>query len=66
MNKTACKVGDKVYQTDSIRVYESTITDIIFDRDRVIYYTDGIAFDNTAINHSIFLTREEAERKITR
>ena len=49
-----CKVGDKVYQTDGVRVYESTITD-------VIYNTCNIAFDERAIGKTVFLTREEAE-----
>lgn len=49
-----CKVGDKVYQTDGCRIYESTVREIIYD-------TDGIAFDKTAIGTSVFLAREEAE-----
>ena len=49
-----CKVGDKVYQTDGCRIYESTVRKIIYD-------TDGIAFDETAIGTSVFLTPEEAE-----
>lgn len=49
-----CKVGDTVYQTDGCKIYESTVREIIYD-------TDGIAFDKTAIGTSVFLTREEAE-----
>jgi hypothetical protein len=49
-----CKVGDTVYQTDGCRIYESTVREIIYD-------TDGIAFDETAIGTSVFLAREEAE-----
>ena len=49
-----CKVGDKVYQIDAERVYESEVKWIIFD-------CDDIAFDERAIGVSIFLTREEAE-----
>ena len=49
-----CKVGDKVCQTDGSRIYESTVREIIYD-------TDGIAFDETAIGTSVFLAREEAE-----
>lgn len=49
-----CKVGDKVYQTDGSRIYESTVRKIIYD-------TDGIAFDETAIGTSVFLARKEAE-----
>ena len=52
-----CNVGDRVYQTDGIRIYESTIKNIIYDTD------GGIAFDNRAIRNSVFLTCEEAEAK---
>lgn len=50
----ACRVGDTVYQTDGVRIYQSTIKKIIYD-------TDAIAFDESAIGKTIFLTREEAE-----
>lgn len=50
-----CKVGDIVYQTDGIRIYENKINKIIFD-------TKSIGFDETAIGKSIFLTREDAEQ----
>lgn len=49
-----CKVGDTVYQTDGERVYESVVKNVIYD-------TDGIAFDETAIGESVFLSVEEAE-----
>lgn len=52
-----CKVGDTVYQTDGIRIYENKIERIIFD-------TNDIGFDETSIGKSIFLTREEAEQVI--
>ena len=52
-----CKVGDTVYQFDSERIYESAVRNIIYD-------TDGIAFDESAIGKSIFLTREEAEKTL--
>ena len=45
-----CKVGDTVYQTDGIRIYENKIERIIFD-------TNNIGFDETSIGKSIFLTR---------
>lgn len=54
-----CKVGDTVYQVDSERIYESTVEKIIYD-------TDGIAFDETAIGESVFLTKEEAEKALER
>lgn len=52
-----CKVGDTVYQTDGIRIYENKIERIIFD-------TNNIGFDETSIGKSIFLTREEAEQAL--
>lgn len=51
-----CKVGDTVYQTDGFRIYESVVRKIIYDTEG-----EGIAFDETAIGTSVFLTREEAE-----
>ncbi len=48
-----CQVGDTVYQTDGVRIYESTIRKIIYD-------TGHFAFDDDAIGRSVFLTREEA------
>lgn len=49
-----CKVADKVYQTDGVRLYESTVRSVIFD-------TENVAFDEGAIGKTVFLTREEAE-----
>ena len=54
-----CKVGDKIYQTDGIRVYESTVRQLIFD-------TENIAFDVRAIGKTVFLTREEAEAALAK
>ena len=44
-----------MYQTDGVRIYESTIRKIIYD-------TESIAFDESAIGESIFLTKEDAEK----
>lgn len=59
-----CKVGDKVYQTDGIRIYESTIREIEISSTNTVYCTENIAFDERAIGNSIFLTREEAEKAL--
>ena len=59
-------IDDKIYQTDGVRIYESTITEIIITRNNIIYCTDGIAFDETAIGCTIFTTREEAEKELER
>lgn len=55
-----CKVGDTVYQTDTVgeRIYPSKIKNIIFDTD------SGFAFDKTAIGKTVFLTRKEVEKKL--
>lgn len=57
-----CKVGDTVYQTDTngTKIFCSTIRSIIFG-ERIIYDTDGVAFDEQAIGKSIYLSKEEAE-----
>ena len=59
-----CKVGDKVYQTDGIRTYESTIREIEISSTNTVYCTENIAFDEGAIGNSIFLTRKEAEKAL--
>lgn len=53
------KVGDTVYQTDGIRIYESTVQKIIYD-------TGLYAFDASAIGYTVFLSRDEAEKKMSR
>lgn len=57
-----CEVGDKVYQTDGIRIYESTIQG--YNAEYGIFCTKNISFDERAIGNSIFLTREEAEKAL--
>ena len=59
-----CKLGDKVYQTDGCRVYESTISEIEMSFKNTVYCTENIAFDERAIDRSIFLTREKAEKAL--
>ncbi len=58
------KVGDIVYQTDGIRIYELMILDILLHKNKLYYETDAVDFDDDAIGTSIFLTREEAERAL--
>lgn len=60
----ACKKGDKVYQADCVRVYELTVLGIRVFNNKFYYETQGVGFDNTAIGQSIFLTREEAEKRL--
>lgn len=59
-----CKVGDIVYETDGVRIYELTILDISLRKNKPHYETESIDFDDDAIGKSIFLTKEEAERKL--
>ncbi len=48
--------GDKVYETDGVRVYQRTVRRILFD-------CGSIAFDEDAIaNGNVFLTEREAEQ----
>jgi hypothetical protein len=61
-----CKVGQTVYQTDGIRIYELEIFDVSLRKNKPYYETESIDFDGTAIGKSIFLTREEAERALER
>lgn len=58
-----CKVGDVVYQTDGVRIYESSIYEISITS-KPIFYTRNSAFNESAIGKSTFLTREEAKAKL--
>jgi hypothetical protein len=59
-----CKVGDTVYETDSVRIYGHKINRLVFVDKMLIYDTAEIMFDERAIGVSIFLTREEAEKRL--
>lgn len=59
-----CKLGDKIYQTDGIRIYESTISEITFTAQKMICVTENIVFDETAIGKSIFLDKKEVQAKL--
>lgn len=61
-----CKVGDTIYQIDGVRIYPSTIHEVTYTSSKVIFVTESIVFDEQAINNSIFLTREEAEKALER
>lgn len=63
MNKTL-NIGDTVYQCDGVSIYPSTIFDIYEYNSMTVYDTENIAFDERAIGTSIFLTEEEAKRRI--
>lgn len=60
-------VGDKIYQTDDDgRIYEMTINRIEYYKGtkQLIYETCAISFDNNSVGHSIFGTKEEAEKAL--
>lgn len=59
-----CKVGDTIYQTDGVRIYTSTIREITYTENKVIFVTENVDFDERAINNSIFLVCEKAERAL--
>jgi hypothetical protein len=56
--KLPCRVGTVVYEvgTDG-RIYGCTVR-------KIIYETPGISFDDTAIEKSVFLTLEAAEKAL--
>lgn len=56
------KVGDRIYLTDGIRIYKSSIRAIKISSANTVYFTENISFDERAIGGSIFFTREEAEK----
>ena len=56
-----CKLGDKIYQTDGVRIYESIIDEITLTAKHTIFVTENIAFDERAIGNSVFLSYAEAE-----
>lgn len=58
-----CKVGNIVYQTDGLRIYELTILHIYLHKNNPYYETDGVDFDNEAIGKSIFLTKKQARQR---
>lgn len=59
-----CKVGDVVYQTDGVRIYELEIFDVLLYKNKLVYETESIDFDTRAIDKTVFLTREEAEKAL--
>ena len=59
-----CKVGDTVYQTDGVRIYELEVFDVSLRNYKPYYETESIDFDYSAIGKSIFLTKEEAEQAL--
>lgn len=56
-----CKLGDKIYQTDGVRIYESTVGEITLTNRHTIFVTEKIVFDERAIGKIIFLSYAEAE-----
>lgn len=61
-----CEVGDAVYQTDGVKIYELEILDVSLRKNKPYYETESIGFDGGAIGETVFLTREEAEKALER
>ncbi len=59
-----CNIGDTVYQTDGVRIYELEIFDVKLIKNKPYYETESIDFDDDAIGKTVFLTREEADQKL--
>ena len=59
-----CKVGDVVYQTDGVRIYELEVLDYFYHQNSLLCETVDIDFDETAIGKTVFLNREDAERAL--
>lgn len=59
-----CKIADRIYQIDGIRIYTSSIHEITYTASKTIYVTESIVFDESAIGKSVFLTKEDAERAL--
>ena len=60
----SCGVGDTVYQTDGISVYELEVFYVSLRKGKPYYETESIDFDDDAIGKTVFLTREEAEKAL--
>lgn len=58
---TLCKIGDTVYQTDGVRIYEIEVLNVSLRNNKPYYESEDIDFDDRAIGKVIFLTREEVE-----
>lgn len=59
-----CEIGDTVYQTDGIRIYELQVFDVSIYKNKPYYETEDIDFVDDAIGKTVFLSREEAERAL--
>ena len=58
------KKGDILFMTDGINIYEIEVRYMTVIEDKIIYCTPYIDFDERAIGNSVFLTREEAEKRL--
>lgn len=64
MKTNQIKIGDKIYQHDFFRIYEMTITEITIFNGLQYYITNQVDFDERAIGKNIFLSKEEAQKRI--
>ncbi len=60
-----CEVGQTVYQTDGVNIYENEVCEISLSKRAIIYYTENaVAFDETAIGKTVFLSEKEAKKAL--
>lgn len=72
--KLPCKIGDKVYEVFNNNILEYKIDMFIIYRSEIdmcctLTFFDDFArthFATTEIGHTVFLSREEAERKLNK
>lgn len=64
--KLPCKIGDKVYEVFNNNILEYKIDMFIIYRSEIDMYCTPIRFPITEIGHTVFLNREEAERKLNK
>lgn len=58
------KIGDNVYATDGVCLYEHKIVDTYIMNNRLIYKTNaGYDFDDRAVGNSVFKTLKQANKK---
>lgn len=72
--KLPCKIGDKVYEVFNNEILEYKIDMFVVYRIEIDMYCTPTIFDDftrksfatTEIGHTVFLSREEAERKLNK
>jgi hypothetical protein len=58
------KVGQTVWRTDGVRLYENTVGAMTFTTRHTLWFTEDGSFVEAAIGKTVFLTREDAEKAL--